>query len=71
MSAFAFDKVCWSGPGRSAGHGGFARSAGLALGLALLFSFPAVALDGSQPSTIDKIPLKLFKNAQQALSRRN
>jgi uncharacterized protein len=30
-------------------------------------SCPAAALDGSQPSPIDKIPMKLFKSAQQAL----
>lgn len=46
------------------------RSSRLALALcaALAAPLPAVALDGSsQSTTLDKIPLKLFKSAQQAL----
>ncbi len=43
------------------------KGVALALALALAGSLPAAALDGSQPTTLDKIPLKLFKSAQQAL----
>jgi uncharacterized protein len=39
----------------------------LVLALALSSPGAAWALDGSQPSPIEKIPLKLFKSAQQAL----
>ena len=63
MSAFAFDKTSWDRGGRSVAH----RGVVLALLLALAGAAPAFALDGSQPTTIDKIPLKLFKSAQQAL----
>jgi TPR repeat protein len=44
-----------------------AMVAPLALALALLGGGTAHALDGSQPATMDKIPLKLFKSAEQAL----
>ncbi|MGD0720876.1 MAG: tetratricopeptide repeat protein [Roseiarcus sp.] len=67
MSAFAFD-------GHRRGRVGLVAAARaarggvlLALALALAASGPAFALDGSQPTTLDKIPLKLFKSAQQAL----
>ena len=43
------------------------RSAVLGAAFALAGSLPAAALDGSQPATLDKIPLKMFKSAQQAL----
>jgi uncharacterized protein len=43
------------------------RLAPLALALALSSPGAAWALDGSQPSSMEKIPLKLFKSAQQAL----
>jgi TPR repeat protein len=67
MSAFAFDKGRWSAVALIAR--GFAHDRGVALALlfALAGSFSAFALDGSQPTTLDKIPLKLFKSAQQAL----
>jgi TPR repeat protein len=67
MSAFAFDKICWGSVGPIVGRGAPHRGAALALLLALAGSCPALALDGSQPSPLDKIPLKLFKSAQQAL----
>jgi uncharacterized protein len=67
MSAFAFDKTSWDGARpaerRAAASGGVV----LALLLALTGACPAFALDGSQPAGPDKIPLKLFKSAQQAL----
>jgi TPR repeat protein len=66
MSAFAFDKICWS-LGPIVGRNASPRVAALAALLALAASCPALALDGSQPSPLDKIPLKLFKSAQQAL----
>jgi exopolysaccharide production negative regulator len=43
------------------------RLAPLVLALALSSPGAAWALDGSQPSPIEKIPLRLFKSAQQAL----
>jgi hypothetical protein len=66
MSAFAFDRICWEGVG-PAGRAATHRGVALALLLALAGICPAFALDGSQPTNIDKIPLKLFKSAQQAL----
>jgi uncharacterized protein len=65
MSAFAFDRVCWVGVGSTARAP--YRGVALALLLALAGPCPAFALDSSQPATLDKIPLKLFKSAQQAL----
>src|SRR3984957_17717217 len=67
MSAVAFDKNCWSALGLIAGRVAPDRRFALALVMALAGAAPAFALDGSQPSTLDKIPLKLFKSAQQAL----
>src|SRR5579862_9274407 len=66
MSAWAFERGCRRSVAtlaiRSAPH------RGLALALFLACATPALALDGStQPATLDKIPLKLFKSAQQAL----
>jgi TPR repeat protein len=67
MSAFAFDKGCWGAIGARAGRVASERSVALALLIALSGVAPAFALDGSQPTMLDKIPLKLFKSAQQAL----
>jgi TPR repeat protein len=67
MSAFAFDKGGWGAFGFIAGRIAPDRGMALALLLALSGCGPAFALDGSQPATLDKIPLKLFKSAQQAL----
>jgi uncharacterized protein len=67
MSAFAFDRGCWGGFGWLAGRVAPNRAAALAFSLLLAAAAPAFALDGSQPATLDKIPLKLFKSAQQAL----
>src|SRR3984957_10470533 len=67
MSAVAFDKSCWGAVGLIAGRVAPDRRFALALLMALAGAAPAFALDGSQPATMDKIPLKLFKSAQQAL----
>ena len=67
MSAFAFEKGCWGAFGLIAGRVAPDRGVALALLMALMGAVPAFALDGSQPATLDKIPLKLFKSAQQAL----
>jgi TPR repeat protein len=68
MSAFAFDRGSWGAVGLLAGRVGPDRGlAALALLVALAAAVPAFAFDGSQPATLDKIPLKLFKSAQQAL----
>ena len=68
MSAFAFDKICWGAVGLDR------RARRAASGVSRWrccwrwrAPAPALALDGSQPATLDKIPLKLFKSAQQAL----
>jgi uncharacterized protein len=37
------------------------------IAVCLAFSAPAFALDGSQPSPMEKIPMRLYKSAQQAL----
>jgi TPR repeat protein len=66
MSAFAFDSGCERLVGASIRRAS-RRTSILALFVALAASGPALALDGSQPSNLDKIPLKLFKSAQQAL----
>jgi hypothetical protein len=67
MSASAFDRGCWDAVASMARRVAPERSAVLALAFALAGSLPAAALDGSQPTTLDKIPLKMFKSAQQAL----
>jgi TPR repeat protein len=67
MGAFAFDKICWDDAGLAAARLPTPRGVALALALVLAGICPALALDGSQPSTLDKIPLKMFKSAQQAL----
>lgn len=67
MSAFAFDRGCLGAVGLVAGRVAPDRGLVLALLFALAGSVPALAFDGSQPATLDKIPLKLFKSAQQAL----
>jgi uncharacterized protein len=67
MSAFAFDRVLGGADGSFARRFLWDRSLALALLLALGGTIPALALDGSQPATLEKIPLKLFKSAQQAL----
>jgi len=67
MSASAFDRGRWGAVASIARRVAPERSVALALLFALAGSFPAFALDGSQPTTLDKIPLKLFKSAQQAL----
>src|SRR5579863_8316571 len=67
MSALAFDQGCWRAVASMARRVAPERTIVLALAFALAGSFPALALDGSQPATLDKIPLKLFKSAQQAL----
>jgi hypothetical protein len=66
MSAFAFDTGYWEGVASTARAAPY-RGLALALLLAVAGPCPAFALDGSQPTTLDKIPLKLFKSAQQAL----
>jgi TPR repeat protein len=57
--------------GARVGTGGFCGHRrtfpGLILLAALLGAGPAMALDGSQPAGAEKIPLKIFKSAQQAL----
>ncbi len=67
MSAFAFDRVLESADGALTRRFPWDRGFALALVLALAGTVPALALDGSQPATLEKIPLKLFKSAQQAL----
>jgi hypothetical protein len=67
MSASAFDRGRWGAVASIARRVAPERGVAVALLLVLAGSFPAVALDGSQPATLDKIPLKLFKSAQQAL----
>ena len=67
MSASAFDRGRWGAVALTARRVAAERGVALALLFALTGSFPALALDGSQPTTLDKIPLKLFKSAQQAL----
>lgn len=66
MSAVAFARESWIGVAAAGGRAAI-RGAALALAFALAAAAPAFALDGSQPTTLDKIPLKLFKSAQQAL----
>jgi len=67
MSAFAFDRESWRAFGWIAERVAPNRAVALALSIVLASAIPASALDGSQPATLDKIPLKLFKSAQQAL----
>jgi len=71
MSAFAFDRAFGGGvesPLRlDAAVMPVIRGLALGLLLACAGSIPANALDGNQPSSVEKIPLKLFKSAQQAL----
>ncbi len=67
MGASAFDRGRWGAVASIARRVAPECGVALALLLALAGWFPAVALDGSQPTTLDKIPLKMFKSAQQAL----
>ncbi|MGO8799870.1 MAG: tetratricopeptide repeat protein [Roseiarcus sp.] len=67
MSASAFDLGCWGAVALKTRRVAVERGVAFALVIALAGPLPAVALDGSQPSSLDKIPLKLFKSAQQAL----